>query len=83
MKSATFYTIAEDLSKFDVKVNAITTDNDIVYLSLLSNDDRRFTEVIKYISETHFNEVNEIDIEMINKDPESIYYKGLLKVELK
>jgi len=83
LKSATFYTIAEDLSKFDVKVNAITTDNDIIYLSLLSNDDRRFTEVIKYISETHFNEVNEIDIEMINKDPESIYYKGLLKVELK
>ena len=83
LKSATFYTIAEDLSKFDVKVNSVSTDNDIVYLSLVSADDRRFTEVIKYISETHFNEVNQIDIEIINKDPESAYYKGLLKVELK
>jgi len=27
--------------------------------------------------------VNQIDIETINKDPKSAYYKGLLKVELK
>ena len=48
LKSATFYTIAKDLSKFDVKVNGLSTDNDIIYLSLVSADDRRFTEVIKY-----------------------------------
>ena len=83
LKSATLYTIADDLSQFDVKVNSLSTDNDTVYLSLVSTDDRRFTEVIKHISETHFNEVNQIDIKIINKDPESIYYKGLLKVELK
>jgi len=83
LKSATYFTIAEDLSKFDVKVNGLATDNDIIYLSLISGDDRRFTEVIKYISEVHFNEVNQIDIEKITKDPESNYYKGLLKVELK
>jgi len=83
LKSATFYTIAEDLSKFDVKVNGISTDNDTIYLSLVSADDRRFTEVIKHISEAHFKEVNQIDIEIINKDPESNYYTGLLKVELK
>lgn len=83
LKSATFYTIAEDLSKFDVKVNGISTDKDTIYLSLVSADDRRFTEVIKHISEAHFKEVNQIDIEIINKDPESNYYTGLLKVELK
>ena len=46
LKSATLYTIAEDLSKFDVKVNNVSTDNDIIYLSLVSTDDRKFTEVI-------------------------------------
>ena len=39
--------------------------------------------VIKYISDTHFDEINQIDIELITKDPESSYYKGLLKVELR
>jgi len=52
-------------------------------LSIISSDDRKFTEVIKYISDTHFNEINQIDIELIEKSPDSSYYKGLLKVELK
>jgi len=83
LKSATLYTIAEDLNKFDVHVNNIYTKDDIVWLSIVSVDDRKFTEVIKYISDTHFDDINQIDIELIKKDPESSYYKGLLKVELK
>jgi hypothetical protein len=39
--------------------------------------------LIKYISEKHFDEINKIDIEKIQKDPGNNYYKGLLKVELK
>ena len=35
------------------------------------------------MSDTHFDEINEIDIERIQKDPASNYYRGLLKVELK
>ncbi len=83
LKSATLYTIAEDLNKFDVHVNNIYTKDDTVWLSIVSVDDRKFTEVIKYISDTHFDDINQIDIELIKKDPESSYYKGLLKVELK
>ena len=83
LKSATLYTIAEDLNKFEVHVNNIYTKDDIVWLSIVSSDDRKFTEVIKYISDTHFDDINQIDIELIKKDPESSYYKGLLKVELK
>jgi len=52
-------------------------------LSLLSSDDRKFTEVIKYMSDTHFDEIIEIDIEKIQKDPNSNYYAGLLKVVLR
>ena len=83
LKSETFYTIANDLSKFDVHVDTIYSKNDILWLSLVSSDDRKLTELIKYISDTHFDELNQIDIELIEKDPESSYYKGLLKVELK
>jgi len=83
LKSATFYTIANDLNKFDVHVDGMYTEGDILWLSLVSSDDRKLTELIKYISDTHFKELNQIDIELIKKDPESSYYKGLLKVELK
>ncbi len=83
LKSATLYTIAEDLNKFDVHVNNIYTKDDTVWMSIVSLNDRKFTEVIKYISDTHFDDINQIDVELIKKDPESSYYKGLLKVELK
>jgi hypothetical protein len=49
----------------------------------VSSDDRKLTELIKYIADTHFDEINQIDIERIQKDPESHYYKGLLKVDLR
>ena len=59
------------------------TRDDTIWLSLVSSDDRKFTEVIKHISDTHFDEIKQIDIELIKKDPESSYFKGLLKVDLK
>jgi len=83
LKSGTFYTIAADLSQYDVHVNRMYTKDDTIWLSVVSSDDRKFTEVIKHISDTHFDEIKQIDIELIKKDPESSYYKGLLKVDLK
>ncbi|NOR56751.1 MAG: hypothetical protein GQ531_11175 [Sulfurovum sp.] len=80
LKSGLYHTIAEELDKFDVHVNEIRTEDDTLFLSLISTDDRKFTEVIKYISETHLGDVQEIDIERIEKDSEDSYYKGLLKV---
>jgi len=80
LKSGLFHTIAEELNKFDVHVDMLATEGDTLYVSLVSADDRKFTELIKYISDTHFDDVKEIDIERIIKDPENSYYKGLLKV---
>jgi len=80
LKSGLFHTIAEELDKFDVHVDMISTEGDTLYVSLVSTDDRKFTELIKYISDTHFDDLKEIDIERIEKDPENSYYKGLLKV---
>jgi len=80
LKSGLFHTIADELTKFDVHVDKLITENDTLLISLVSTDDRKFTELIKYISDTHFDELKEIDIERIKKDPDSNYYKGLLKV---
>ena len=80
LKSGLYHTIAEELDKFDVHVDMITTEDDTLYISLVSTDDRKFTEVIKYISDTHMDDVKEIDIERIEKNSENGYYKGLLKV---
>ena len=83
LKSGIYHTLAKELNKFEVHVEMIKSKNDTLWLSMLSSDDRKFTEVIKYMSDTHFDEIIEIDIERIQKDPDSNYYKGLLKVELR
>jgi len=80
LKSGLFHTIAEELIQYDVHVDMLSTENDTLYVSLVSTDDRKFTELIKHISQTHFNEIKEIDIEQIKQDPVNGYYKGLLKV---
>jgi len=69
LKSGTFHTIAEELNKFEVNVDMLKSENDTLWLSLVSTDDRKFTEVIKYMSDTHFDEIIEIDIEKVQKYP--------------
>jgi len=83
LKSEIFYSIAKDLAKHDVHVDMLYTKENTLWLSLVSSNDRKLTELIKYISDTHFNELNSIDIKLIEKDPGSEYYKGLLKVDLR
>ncbi len=83
LKSGIFHRIAEELTKFDVHADMMYSKDSTVWMSLISSNDRKFTELIEYISDTHFDEINQIDIEIIEKDPESNYYKGLLKVELR
>ncbi|MDQ7047454.1 MAG: hypothetical protein Q9M39_07480 [Sulfurovum sp.] len=83
LKSGIFHTIAKELNKHEVKIDNIKTEGDTVLVSLLSTDDRKLTELIKYISKKHFNELKSMDIERIEKDIANNHYKGLLKVEFK
>ncbi len=83
LKSKTFHQIAEELTKFDLNVDMLYSVNDTLWVSLVSSSDRKITELIMYISEIHFDEINHIDIELIEKDRENGYYKGLLKVDLR
>jgi hypothetical protein len=80
LKSGLFHIIAKELSKFDVHIDMISTEDDTMYISLVSEDDKKLTELIKYISETHFDDIKEIDVERIDKDTNKNFYKGLLKV---
>jgi len=83
LKSGVYHQIADELDKYGVHVDNIQTEGDTIKLSVVSEDDRKLTELIKYISDTHFNEINQIDIKRIEKDPESKYYRGILKVDLR
>ena len=83
LKSELFFNIAKELSRFDIYVDKIFTKENTIWLSIVSSDDRKLTELIKYISDTYFSEIKEIDIELIEKDPESEHYRGLLKVEFR
>ena len=83
LKSGIFHTLAEELNLYGVHVEQMKSENDTVWLALVSSEDRKLTELIKHISDNHFHELKQIDIELIEKDPESSYYKGLLKVDLK
>jgi hypothetical protein len=74
---------ADELHKHDVYVNKIYSNNDTFWLDLLSDNDRDITELIKYISQKHFNSIKHIDIKKIAKDANSSDYNGLLKVELR
>ena len=80
LKSGLFHSIADELHKYDVHIDKIETKDDTIFVSLVSTDDRKFTELIKYISEKDFDEIKAIDIERIEKNPENGYYTGLLKV---
>ena len=82
LKSGILYNIAEELNQFDVHIDMLKSNNDELELSLVSEDDRTFTEVIHFISNKHFDEIVDINIEKIEKDTENNYYKGLLKVKL-
>lgn len=58
----------------------LKSENDTLWISLVSSDDRKLTEFIKHVSDKHFKDIKEIDVEKIEKDPENNYYRGILKV---
>jgi hypothetical protein len=83
LKSEIFYTLSHELNQFDVNVDRIYSKEDTIFISMIGSDERKLTELIKYISNKHFKEIRKIDIKRIDKNPKTKHYKGLLKVELR
>jgi len=83
LKSELLYHFANDIKHFDVDIDSLASDKDSFTISLLSKDEKEITELIKYISDKHFEQINSIDIEKISKNPENEYYTGILKIDLR
>jgi len=82
MKSEQIELFAGDMEKYGVKAQKIETKNDYYYLSLVSETDQNITKMIRDISEKYNDAISFIDIEMIQKDDNSTFYQGILKVGL-
>jgi len=82
LKSEQLELFTSNLAKFGVKTFNIETHNDDYYLSLVSPNDQNITQLIKDISDTYQNNISTIDIELIEKDKNSTFYQGILKVGL-
>jgi len=83
LKSDQMVSLSKELEQYDVKTNAMESDQDIYSLSLVSSDDTKITKLIKAISEKYYNEINAIDIQLIQKDKNSTFYQGVLKVDFR
>jgi len=84
LKSIVLHNFANDLEKYNLKVDNIYTKDKTLWLSLVSKNDRDITEFIKYITNKRYNEINTLDIKKIQKDTNATtVYNGLLKVELR
>ncbi len=83
MKSQTFYDLANDLQQYGVSVDKLQNNDNNFSLSLISDGDRKVTELIKYISNKYYNVIKKIDIKLIEKDQNGTYYKGILTMEFK
>ncbi len=83
MKAKTFAKFAQDLQSRGVSVSEFANIDNNFSLSLISKDDKKITDLIEYISSKYFNDIKSIDIKVIEKDQNSSYYNGILKMELK
>ncbi len=88
LKSEQMELFSGDMAKHGVKTYNIEskynkdTKNDEFYLSLVSESDKNITKLIKDISEKYKEDIATIDIEFIEKDKNSTFYQGILKVGL-
>jgi len=48
-------------------------------IDIVSNDDKKITKYIKYISEKYFDDIENIDIKRISVSEDGLY-RGILKV---
>jgi len=83
LKSDQITSLSKSLAEFGVKTNAIQTEMDSYQITLISPDDKNITRLIKSISDTYYNDIKLIDIKTIQKDENSTFYKGVLRVDLR
>ena len=83
LKSDQIVALSNDLTQQGVQTNAVESDANVYNISLVSPDDTKITKLIKAIAEKYYNQINAIDIKLIEKDKNSTFYQGVLKVDLR
>ncbi|NOZ90517.1 MAG: hypothetical protein GXO60_04435 [Epsilonproteobacteria bacterium] len=79
LKSNLLNQFAKDLIKYEVKLEEMSSDEDNFTLHIVSDDDKKITKYIKYISKKYFDSIKNIDIKRIAVDKDGLY-RGILKV---
>jgi hypothetical protein len=80
LKSSLLNRFAHDLLEYKVKLEKINSNKDSFILYVVSDDDKKITKYIKYISKKYFNDIKNINIERISIDEDDLLYRGVLKV---
>jgi DNA gyrase/topoisomerase IV subunit A len=80
LKSNFLNIFARDLVGHGVKLEEMKSEEDTFFLFVVSDDDKKITKYIKYISKKYFDKIKSIDIKRISLSEEDLLYRGILKV---
>jgi len=79
LKSNLLNQFAIDLVKYELKLEKMSSKENEFTIDIVSNDDKKITKYIKYISEKYFDDIENIDIKRISVSEDGLY-RGILKV---
>lgn len=82
MKSKIYYELSNDLKKFGVTIQKFQNNDNNFSIGLIGDNDKKITEFIKFISEKNEN-IKNINMRLLEKDQNSSFYEGVLRMELK
>ncbi len=80
LKSNFLNLFAHDLIDYDVQLEEMRSNEDYFTLFVVSNDDKKITKYIKYISKKYFDKIKSIDIKRISISEDDLLYRGILEV---
>ncbi len=80
LKSNFLNIFARDLIEYGVKLEEMKSNEDFFTLFVVSDDDKKITKYIKYISKKYFDKIKSIDIKRISISQEDLLYRGILEV---
>ncbi len=80
LKSNFLNIFARDLIEYGVQLEEMKSNEDNFTLFVVSDDDKKITKYIKYISKKYFNTIKQIDIKRISLTEDDLLYRGILEV---
>jgi len=83
MKSDLLHKFSEEITKFDIEIDSVKTSENYFVFELVSDNEDKITDFIKYVSTVHYKNIKNLDIKSIIYDPERKQYIGKLEVDLK